>query len=727
MATLDGEGLGLHKPQDMMMSPWAVSVQRYNNESGEDDDDLPLTTFDIDYQNLSLLLQEAATLYHPQCAKPKLYPTIVQPYTPVPVTTPVVPVLPSVAGVVMTKDPSYSEGNRSGNMGPTHTTDYRVGEYDTPAVPLRRRMEHNILPLSAVSMAGHQKSTTEALWTGITPAVLVGIEPRLLGKDGFTVRTLSFEVPLDHDTCSQKELLKLHAELVDSYSTTPDALSSSPISPQKPFILYLCGGPGDGNPSDRVPELNKFCIERGYQVLYVHYRGTGQSPLFFDSTAEAKVLNMSDQDKANYLAKFRQDNIVRDLEAIRLCLNKELSLATKEKEIKWTLIGQSFGGWVATTYLSFLPSSLEAVYISAGMPPLGKTAREVYEKTYAHIVKRNEDYFHEYFPEDQEHVRTIVGHLRDEAPLQKGVAGMDGQPPFRGYELYGDKGERRGCYLTYQTFMTLGRTFGSAPVVSRDEEEEEEEKQSLSLSLASSVGALTIKPSSKIPPAYQRLHNLITHLITDLNSSSSRSQGRISPATLSLYTSLESFALHRRPLYALLHEAIYCSATCPQTSQPSNWAATQVALSHPSGAFDWLSSSSCSLASTSQSTSQSTTAGKKVYYFTGETVHPTPTLSHLGGSALTPFLRAAELLAKKSDWTALYDLASLKENTRERVRVRAVAYKEDMYVDLELSKQAAGKIGGCELVVCPFREWGHGSLKEVGKTGVVLGWLFDGV
>ncbi|KAK3949191.1 hypothetical protein QBC32DRAFT_349713 [Pseudoneurospora amorphoporcata] len=719
MATLDGEGLGLHKPQDMMMSPWAVSVQRYNDESREDDD-LPLTAFDIDYQNLSLLLREAATLYHPQCAKPKLYPTIVQPYIPVPVTTPVVPVLRSVA------------------------------EYDTWAVPLRRR-KHNILPLSAVSMAGgHQKSTEALLWTGIRPAVLVGIEPRLhvLGKDGFTVRTLEFAVPLDHDTCRQKEELKLHAELVDSYSTTTpaDALSSSPISRQKPFILYLCGGPGDGNPSDRVPELNKFCIQRGYQVLYVHYRGTGQSPLFFDSTAEAKVLDMSDQDKANYLAKFRQDNIVRDLEAIRLCLNKHLSLTTKEQEIKWTLIGQSFGGWVATTYLSFLPSSLEAVYISAGMPPLGRTAREVYEKTYAHIVKRNEDYFNEYFPEDQEHVRTIVGHLVDKAPLQKGVAGMDGgQQPFRGYELYGDKGERSGCYLTYQTFMTLGRTFGSAPVVSSRDDDEEEEKQSLSLQAGgSSVGAplstITIKPSksslaSSVPEAtstpktpaaaYKRLHNLITHLVADLNSSSSSQQGTISPATLSLYTSLESFALHRRPLYALLHEAIYCSSTCPQTSQPSNWAATDVALSHPSGAFDWLSSSSCSLAP------QSTTAGKKVYYFTGETLHPTPTLSHLGGSALGPFLGAAELLAKKSDWASLYSLASLQENnmnTREKgVRVRAVAYREDMYVDLELSKQAADKIGGCELLVCPFREWGHGSLKEVGKTGVVLGWLFDGV
>ena len=61
------------------------------------------------------------------------------------------------------------------------------------------------------------------------------------------------------------------------------------------------------------------------------------------------------------------------------------------------------------------------------------------------------------------------------------------------------------------------------------------------------------------------------------------------------------------------------------------------------------------------------------------------------------------------------------------MKVRAVAYQEDMYVDLDLSRHAAGLIGGCELVVCPYREWGHGSIKEGGKTRAVLGVLFDGV
>ncbi|EAA30797.2 hypothetical protein GE21DRAFT_10640 [Neurospora crassa] len=701
------------------MSPWAL--QSYD-EPG--DHDLP-TTLDIDYQKLSLLLQEAAILY-PQCAKPKLCPTI-QPYTPVTVTTPVV-LKRSVA--VSTKDP-FSEGNRSG-QGPTHTTDYR--EYDTPAVPLRRK--DNRLPLS-VNMSSRQKTSTEVLWAGIKPAVLLGIKPRQANKDGHTFRTLEFEVPLDHHHhgASQKDaLLNIHAELVDSFPnpkpTTPDA-PISPISSQKPFILYLCGGPGDGNPSGKVPELNKFCINRGYQVLYVHYRGTGLSPLFFDSTAKTKVLKMSDQDKANYLAKFRQDNIVRDLEAIRLCLEKEVAT-----NIKWTLICQSYGGWVATTYLSFLPRSLEAVYISAGMPPLGKTPRQVYEKTYVHVFRRNEDYFNEYFPEDQEHVRTIIEYLRDKAPLQKGVGGQS--TPFRGYELYGENGERKGCYLTYQTFMTLGRTFGSAPVIRRDSDEDGDEEEE-PLSPTSSI-----RPP-KIPLPYQKLHRLITSFISDLDHSiyPRNDESTISKETLSLYTNLESFALHRRPLYALLHEAIYCSSTCPHTSQPSNWAAIDVALSHPSGAFSWLSSTSTTNTSSTSSTSSTIIPSEEEeekYYFTGEAIHPTPLLSPLGGPALAPFLGAAHILAQKADWPALYDLCSLRRNHLSaktetgvgegeglvKVKVRAVAYKQDMYVDLGLSQQAAGLIGGCELVVCPFGSWGHGSLKEVDKTGRVLGWLFDG-
>ena len=51
---------------------------------------------------------------------------------------------------------------------------------------------------------------------------------------------------------------------------------------------------------------------------------------------------------------FRADNIIKDAERIR----KQL-IGDK----KWSVLGQSFGGFCATHYLSFYPESLEKVYI----------------------------------------------------------------------------------------------------------------------------------------------------------------------------------------------------------------------------------------------------------------------------------------------------------------------------------------------------------------------------
>lgn len=76
-------------------------------------------------------------------------------------------------------------------------------------------------------------------------------------------------------------------------------------------------------------------------------RGTGLS-----STLTAGTLaRQGDAIKqAEYLKKFRADNIVRDCEAIR----KFLTLEYPEDQRAWSIIGQSFGGFCAATYLSEL-------------------------------------------------------------------------------------------------------------------------------------------------------------------------------------------------------------------------------------------------------------------------------------------------------------------------------------------------------------------------------------
>lgn len=83
------------------------------------------------------------------------------------------------------------------------------------------------------------------------------------------------------------------------------------------------------------------------QILLLDQRGTGLS-----STITAGTLaRQGDAIKqAEYLKHFGANDIVRDCEAIRQCLLEDYP----EDQRKWSIIGQSFGGFCAVTYLSKL-------------------------------------------------------------------------------------------------------------------------------------------------------------------------------------------------------------------------------------------------------------------------------------------------------------------------------------------------------------------------------------
>lgn len=65
-------------------------------------------------------------------------------------------------------------------------------------------------------------------------------------------------------------------------------------------------------------------------------------------TAATLALQGTAIKQAEYLKKFRADNIVRDCEAVRQCL----TAGYPEHMKKWSVLGQSFGGFCAVTYLS---------------------------------------------------------------------------------------------------------------------------------------------------------------------------------------------------------------------------------------------------------------------------------------------------------------------------------------------------------------------------------------
>ena len=164
-----------------------------------------------------------------------------------------------------------------------------------------------------------------------------------------------------------------------------------------PYLIFFQGGPGYESPR---PLTNSGWIKRAsedYKVLLLDQRGTGLSnPISFES-----ISDISDLDLAYYLTLFRADNIIKDAERIR----KQL-IGDK----KWSVLGQSFGGFCATHYLSFYPESLEKVYITGGLPPLNAHPDDIYRSTFNRVIEKNLQ-FHTLFPKTEANIKKIADYL----------------------------------------------------------------------------------------------------------------------------------------------------------------------------------------------------------------------------------------------------------------------------------------------------------------------------
>jgi pimeloyl-ACP methyl ester carboxylesterase len=128
-------------------------------------------------------------------------------------------------------------------------------------------------------------------------------------------------------------------------------------------------------------------------------------------TARTLALQGDIEQQVDYLKLFRADTAVKDLEAVRKCLTSDYP----EEKKKWSIVGQSYGGFVATTYLSQAPEGLREVFTLGGLPPVSqKDPDEVYRRLYRKVMQRNKKYYEKY-PEDVEAVKRIAHHLQDEA------------------------------------------------------------------------------------------------------------------------------------------------------------------------------------------------------------------------------------------------------------------------------------------------------------------------
>jgi pimeloyl-ACP methyl ester carboxylesterase len=145
-------------------------------------------------------------------------------------------------------------------------------------------------------------------------------------------------------------------------------------------------------------------LDKGYQILLLDARGTGLST---PVTVSTLGLRGNEDVQSDYMKLFRADNIVRDCEAIRQALTADYPADKK----KWSIMGQSFGGFCSVTYLSFYPEGLRESFIYGGLMPLVENPDDVYRRLFKILFQKNKDYYEKY-PEDIERVKVIIKYLQ---------------------------------------------------------------------------------------------------------------------------------------------------------------------------------------------------------------------------------------------------------------------------------------------------------------------------
>ncbi|KAK9910303.1 hypothetical protein M0R45_034271 [Rubus argutus] len=206
----------------------------------------------------------------------------------------------------------------------------------------------------------------------------------------------------------------------------------------------------------------------------------------------------------------------------------------------WTILGQSYGGFCAVTYLSFAPQGLKQVLLTGGIPPIGNgcTADIVYRACFEQIVCQNEKYYKRY-PQDTEIVREVCKYLSE----------SEGE----GVHL------PSGGILTPKGLQTLGLS-----------------------GLGSSTG-------------FERLHYMFERVWDPVIVPGAPK--KISYHFLDAFEKWSSF--HTNPLYARMHESIYCQGAS------SRWSAHRI-RAEDEGKFDAV---------------RAAKEGRPVY-FTGEMIFP---------------------------------------------------------------------------------------------------------
>jgi pimeloyl-ACP methyl ester carboxylesterase len=212
---------------------------------------------------------------------------------------------------------------------------------------------------------------------------------------GLVLTEHELAVPLDHARPDGETITVFAREVAD------------PDGRDRPLLVYLQGGPGSESPRPTRHPSSPGWLERAlteFRVLMLDQRGTGRS------SPIGTLPGLTAAAQAEYLTHFRADAIVRDAERLREELGVE----------RWSVLGQSFGGLCAMTYLSIAPEGLREAFVTGGLAPIGPRIDDVYRATYSRTLERCRRYYERY-PADRERVRALHERLEgDDVRLPSG-------------------------------------------------------------------------------------------------------------------------------------------------------------------------------------------------------------------------------------------------------------------------------------------------------------------
>ncbi|RBP98128.1 proline iminopeptidase [Bifidobacterium aemilianum] len=284
-----------------------------------------------------------------------------------------------------------------------------------------------------------------------------------------------------------------------------------------PLLVFLQGGPGGAGPRplnrSGEPWIDKALNH--FRLVLPDQRGTGRS-----SCIDSHVMGRFEtaRDQADHLKHFLADSIVRDFEHLRL---------TEFAGRQWVTLGQSFGGFLTLTYLSFFPQGVQAAFTTGGIPHVPASAQVLYEHTFPRMVSKCGQYYERY-PQDKKRVAAVADFLLEN--------------PGRVRLPNGDP-------LTVERLQSLGSDFG-------------------------------------MKAGFERAHWLFDQAFVGGDGSPEAADEQVEEGLELSDSFLASFmaATSSTPLYWPLQEFIYADG---ELDEPIAWAAQQVRGRHPEFAIDF--------------------------------------------------------------------------------------------------------------------------------------------